>query len=182
MASTSSSYKFSKKSIISLIVIVAVSVGLTVTLQMMQQSQDLGTEAKGGIQNLTMNPMVDMNRDGIVNTADLEVWKEIYTMVKNGGWSYAFYVADLNHDGKIDVLDMTGIGARAGQTITRCNWADVDGNGKVNKKDLDMFREAFNNNPEQINQYTNRYDINNDSLLNIVDISGASTEYGKKCE
>ena len=120
--------------------------------------------------------MVDVNRDGIVDISDLETYQDIYKIIRNGGWSFAFYVVDINNDGVVNIQDASGIGYAFGQSVTNCNWADIDGDLKVRNSDLKKFSKFG-----QINQYTNRYDINNDSYVDEKDVAIAQKELGKRC-
>lgn len=121
--------------------------------------------------------MVDIDRDGVVAQPDLDYVAMIMEIIDNGGWSWLFYVADVNHDGQINILDLSAIGGKFGQHVTACHWADADGNGRVTKRDLKIMSDNFG----KITQYSNRYDINNDGYVNILDVVIAQKELGKFC-
>lgn len=161
-----------------------IAAGLVTALALVRSPAIFRSQAsnKNWERKLSSTPMADVNRDGIVDTADMEVFREIFTIVGNGGWTWGFYSVDLNHDMEITIVDGSAIGSRVGRTVTNCHWADTNGNGVVNKSDLDEFNNYYNNNAGEITHITNRYDINNDSYFNMEDVTLAEKELGKRCK
>lgn len=156
------------------IVALALIVGL---FSVNKSSKNIETSEAAAPRKVATNPLVDVNRDGIVNTQDLEIFQNIVLVVNKGGWSYIYFAVDINHDGKVNIQDGSIIGSANNSIVTSCQWADVDSNGKVTTGDLELFSKNLG----QINKDSNRYDINNDSQVNILDIVIAQKELGKKC-
>lgn len=124
-----------------------------------------------------LQPQADMNRDGVISVDDVEVISWIMEVVSNGGWSYVFFAADLNHDGQVNIVDMSYVGARVGSSVSKCLWADFNSDGKVDLNDLNLFTDKFG----PINQFSNRYDLDNDSYVTILDVVAAQYELGNLC-
>jgi hypothetical protein len=146
------------------------NVGTSYTSEMLPQAARART---------VFNPMVDVDRSGTVEKTDMEYFQMVYDHIQNNGWSYIDYYVDINHDGKVDMLDGTLIGASFGKTVTKCMWADTDGNGRVTESDYDALKPYYG---QQINQYSNRYDYNNDSYITLLDFSALASQNGSRCK
>ena len=103
---------------------------------------------------------MDFNGDSFINYADLSLMK-----------SATRY--DLNQDGYVDIgnsnsnEDRNKLNACLGSTAENCSQADFNGDKVVNDKDVVLFQKAA------------QFDLNNDTLVDLRDMSNIVVEYSK---
>ena len=135
----------------------------------------------------------DVNGDGKVNIIDLGLLQMYIetpdnytdTLPERRITNYTIQYGDVNGDGKLTILDTGALlnhidssNIQTGQTLLN---ADIDGNGKIERKDLILLlgyvRKAIPqvNLPDKpITEYTLYGDLNNDGLLDNNDIDKLS--------
>ena len=126
------------------------------------------TLSKGPIErgpDAMMKIDVDLNNDGIVDSADLGM-----QLGATGGKDMSY---DHNHDGMVDSRDvdlLLGFWGTEGNTGMRN--PDLDGNGSVDSSDLGMMIANFGSDEAA-------YDLNNDGVNDQSDLDILLASWGK---
>jgi hypothetical protein len=116
----------------------------------------------------------DYNGDGIVDTADYEVWRAHF-----GVSPATFYDGDGNGNGTVDAADYGYWQDNIGQTGNRDWKADFDRSGCVTITDLNILSSNFS----QLLKCASRFegDATGDGAVTLADLNQLATEFNQGC-
>jgi serine/threonine protein kinase len=136
-------------------------------------------------QGLSACQLADLNWDGSVGEADLELFETVKIGTEAGADGYQLS-HDLNQDGVIDVKDFTLLLAEMDKrcdivaTLTPCQQTDVDVNGVVDEVDLALFDEMFGARFGDA-KYQTKYDFTQDGVVDLKDQVLMNAQIGRVC-
>jgi hypothetical protein len=109
----------------------------------------------------------DLNRDGVVDSADYVVWR------KNLGWEAETNPADGNQDGRVDQMDYDFWKSHFGETGASPVPGDYNGDGTVDAADYVIWRRNLGWEAE-----TNTADANQDGVVDQDDYNLWRADFG----
>lgn len=83
------------------------------------------------------DPLLDVNRDGAIDLADLEMWRKI--AATENGLSGPYPNGDSNLDGRVNAVDLNQLAIRWQQTEDRWSNGDFNASGFVDVVDLNLL-------------------------------------------
>lgn len=114
----------------------------------------------------------DVNGDRKIDIRDVSLLAQICTNKDNGFTQEQLNKADVNMNGKVQITDVamllryvTATGVKSNEQLLDVLNCDFNNDGKVNKYDYNALENAMKN------QYSSKYDINNDGIVNIRDLA-----------
>lgn len=114
----------------------------------------------------------DVNGDGKIDIRDASLLAQTFTNKDIRLTKEQLNKADVNMDGKVQITDISMLVRYVNATSLKSNDqllnilnCDFNNDGKVNKYDYNMLEKATKN------KYANKYDLNNDGMVNIRDLA-----------
>lgn len=128
--------------------------------------------------SLPICPYIDLNQNGKIDNDELTHLGQHNGQIGEPEYATGWYY-DINEDGIINSQDYFGATERLSQACvylpapTECDWADLDGNGKVEVGDFEQIPQAARNSEYSAtgsSHYQLRYDLNFDGKINSLDL------------
>lgn len=114
----------------------------------------------------------DVNRDGVISLLDQKLVSENFGVVNPTG---KLALSDINQDGIIDSADLTLVTTQKGELVSRCEMADLNGNGTVDLEDFDILSPYYAQIATSASMIA---DITGDGVIDILDLSKMGGSFG----
>jgi len=117
----------------------------------------------------------DVNGDGVVDIKDLAIVAEAFgSYPGHCRWNTG---ADIDANGRVNIVDTTMVCLKFGVN-THTLFGDLNGDGKVDIKDLVIVAEAFGSFPGHP-RWNSKADVNQDSKVDMQDMLLVASHFGE---
>ncbi|HRY82628.1 MAG TPA: dockerin type I domain-containing protein [Candidatus Moranbacteria bacterium] len=139
----------------------------------------------------TNNNTADINRDGKIDMADLEIVKANWNTSCEDAYGCCKgdvnkdFDCNLNDDGKIDIVDVQTVASKIAVTTPypNSNTADINRDGKTDMDDVEIVKDSWNTNCSSTygcckGERNKNFDcnLNDDGKIDIVDVQTVASK------
>lgn len=120
----------------------------------------------------------DIDRNHLVGLSDLSIIASNYTKVNPTGRAAR---TDIDGSGRVDIKDLAYLTKWYNQTVSSCELADVNRDGRVNLIDTNYLKSSGCYNQSILTSKCRSFDINGDDFVNLKDLSLISSAFSSVC-